>query len=327
MRDKERLKSITVEEFSHNLKDNLRLRLVAGEKGLKRKITAAEINRPGLALAGYFKYFASQRVQVMGKVEVTYLETLSTRERKTQVKKLLNKNIPCCIVARNYIPPKELVTESNRLSIPLFRSPLITMTLLNKATLFLADWFAPATSITGDLLEIYGVGVLLRGESGVGKSECALSLITRGHRLIADDVVKAKVRGGDILIGFGSPLTRHHMEIRGLGIINLQTLFGSGCIRESKRIDIVVSMEEWDPNKDYERLGLEDKKFNILGIEIPYLVLPVRPGRDIALLVEVACLNQRLKWLGYHSARDLNERLINVMQRGKSNGRRRTDVK
>ena len=317
MSNKAGLKCITVDEFYGNLKEKIKLRLVAGEKGLKRRITSAEINRPGLALSGYFKYFASQRVQIMGKVEITYLETISARERKAQIKKLLNKDIPCCVVARNYIPPKELVEESNRLSIPLFRSPLITMTLVNKATLFMADWFAPETSITGDLLEIYGVGVLLRGESGVGKSECALSLITRGHRLIADDVVKAKVRGGDSLVGFGSPLTRHHMEIRGLGIVNLQTLFGSGCIRENKRIDVVVSMEDWDPNEDYERLGLEDKKFNILGIEMPYLILPVRPGRDIALLVEVACLNQRLKWLGYHSARDLNERLINVMHQGK----------
>lgn len=312
------MKVITVGEFYNSLKDKLKLHLVAGEGGLDRKITVAEINRPGLALAGYFKYFAFKRVQVIGKVEITYLETLSAEERRRRIKKLLEENIPCCIIARNYAPPKELVEESNKFSIPLFRSPLITMVLLNKATIFLADYFAPTTSITGDLIEIYGVGALLRGESGVGKSECGLSLIKRGHRLIADDIVKVKIRGGDTLVGFGSPLTRHHMEIRGLGIINVQTLFGAGCIREDKRIDIVISMEEWDPNKEYERLGLEEQTFNILGINIPYVVIPVRPGRDVALLVEVACINQRLKWLGYHSAKDLNERLIGIMKSQKT---------
>lgn len=312
------MKSITVKEFYDSLKDKLKLHLIAGEKGLDRNITVAEINRPGLALAGYFKYFASKRVQVIGKVEITYLETLSAEERKRQIRKLLEEDVPCCIVARNYIPPKELIEESNKFSIPLFRSPLITMVLLNKATIFLADWFAPVTSITGDLVEIYGVGTLLRGESGVGKSECALSLIKRGHRLIADDIVKVKLRGGDTLVGSGSHLTRHHMEIRGLGIINVQTLFGAGCIREDKRIDIAITMEEWDPKKEYERLGLEEQKFNILGIDIPYVVIPVRPGRDVALLVEVACLNQRLKWLGFHSAKDLNKKLIDLMKTKKS---------
>lgn len=308
------MKPITVKEFHDNLKDKLKLRLVAGKGGLDRKITVAEINRPGLGLAGYFKYFASQRVQVIGKVEFTYLETLSKDERRHQIKKLLEEDIPCCIVARNYVPPKELLEEADRFSIPLFRSPLITMTLVNKATMFLSDYFAPVTSITGDLIEVYGVGALIRGESGIGKSECALCLINRGHRLIADDVVKVKLRGGDMLVGYGSPLTRHHMEIRGLGIINVQTLFGAGCIREDKRIDIVISMEEWDSDKEYERLGLEESKFKILGIEIPYFVIPVRPGRDVAMLVEVACLNQRLKWLGYHSAKSLNEQLIGLMR-------------
>lgn len=310
------MKGITVKEFYENLKDRLKLRLVAGHSGLNRRIKVAEINRPGLALAGYFKYFASKRVQVIGKVEITYLDTLSEEKRKRQLQRLLACDIPCCIVCRNYLPPKALVEEANRRSIPLFRSPLVTMVLLNKATIFLEDRFAPVTSMSGDLLEVFGVGVLLRGESGIGKSECALSLIERGHRLIADDIVKIKLRG-DTLVGFGSPLTRHHMEIRGIGIVNVQTLFGAGCIREDKRIDLVISMEDWAPDKEYERLGLEEHTFNILGVEVPYVVIPVRPGRDIAMLVEVACLNQRLKWLGYHSARDLNERLINLMKHGR----------
>lgn len=310
------MKSITVREFYESLKDKLKLKLIAGEAGFDRLITVAEINRPGLALAGYFKYFASQRVQVIGKVEMTYLETLSSSQCKKQIIKLLEEKIPCCIVARNYVPPKELIKEADKRSVPVFRSPLITMILLNKATLFLGEKFAPTTSITGDLLEVFGVGALLRGESGVGKSECALSLIKRGHRLIADDIVKVKLRGGDMLVGSGDPITRHHMEIRGLGIINVQTLFGAGCIREDKRIDVVISMEEWDSKKEYERLGLEEHTFNILGMDVPHVVIPVKPGREVALLVEVACLNQRLKWLGYYSAKELNQKLISIMKGG-----------
>ena len=308
------MKVITVKDFYESLKEKLKLRLITGQSGLSKKITVAEINRPGLALAGYFKYFAKKRVQVIGKVEITYLKTLSKNKRKKQIKELLSQNIPCCIVGRNYVPPQELIEEANRRSIPLFRSPVVTMVLLNKATLYLEEQFAPVTSLTGDLLEVYGVGVLIRGESGVGKSECALSLIKRGHRLIADDIVKIRLRGGDTLVGFGNPLTRHHMEIRGVGIINVQTLFGAGCIREDKRIDLITSMEEWQPDKEYERLGLEERTSEVLGIKIPYLVFPVRPGRDIALLVELGCLNQRLKWLGYDSANDLNERLIALMK-------------
>ncbi len=313
---------ISVRYFYESLKDSLKLNIIAGEAGLDRQITVAEINRPGLAFAGYFKYFASKRVQVIGKVEIKYLEMLPPEQRRKQIITLLERNIPCCIVARNYKAPKELVEESEKRSVPLFSSPHITMVLLNKATLFLADWFAPNTSVTGDLLEVYGVGVLLRGPSGVGKSECALSLIKRGHRLISDDIVKVKLTG-DRLIGSGNPITRHHMEIRGLGIINVQTLFGAGCIREDKRIDVVISMEEWKPKKEYERLGLEEHKFTILGMHFPHIIIPVRPGREVALLVEVACLNQRLKWLGHYSAKELNERLLGIMKAGIGNEKNR----
>jgi HPr kinase/phosphorylase len=316
---------ISVKQFYESLKDKLKLSIVAGEAGLERQINVAEINRPGLAFAGYFKYFASKRVQVIGKVEIKYLEMLPPEQRRAQIIKLLEKKIPCCIIARNYKPPKELIEEAEKHSVPLFSSPLITMVLLNKATIFLADWFAPSVSVTGDLLEVYGVGILLRGPSGVGKSECALSLIKRGHRLIADDIVRVKLRGGDTLMGSGNPITRHHMEIRGLGIINVQTLFGAGCIREDKRIDIVISMEEWKPKKEYERLGLAEHTFTVLGMHLPHIIIPVRPGREVALLVEVACLNQRLKWLGHYSAKELNERLLTVMKTGIDNEKTRQD--
>jgi len=311
------MNNITVGHFYASLKDKLKLDLVAGRKGLKKTIKVAEINRPGLAFSGYLKYFAFKRIQIIGKVEMTYLRNMPKARLRMRIQRFLSYNIPCCIISRNYIPPKMLIEEAEKCAVPLFRSPLITMALLNKATVFLEDFFAPVISMPGDLLEVFGVGVLLKGESGIGKSESALSLIKRGHRLIADDAVKIKLKGGDTLVGFGNPLTRHHMEIRGIGIVNVQTLFGVGCIRDNKRIDLIINMEEWMQDKEYERLGLEERTSNILGIEIPYMVIPIRPGRDIALLVEVAALNQRLKWLGYHSARDFNDRLISLMKHKK----------
>ncbi len=309
------MKSITVRQFYGVMKDRLKLRLIAGEKGLDRLIKVAELNRPGLALSGYFEYFAKKRVQVLGKVEIKYLSSLPQKERYRQVRQLFEENIPCVIVARNFVVPRELAETSEETSIPLFRSHLITMNLVNAATDYLEDEFAPSTMLHGTLLEVYGMGVLIRGKSGVGKSECALALIKRGHRLITDDVVKARVTEGNNLVGSGAALTRHHMEIRGLGIINVETLFGAGCVRDEKRVDMMITLEEWNSKKEYERLGLVDKNTKILGIKIPSLVLPVRPGRDIALLVETASLNQRLRGLGYHSAKELNKKLLESMAR------------
>ncbi len=306
---------ISVEQFYQSMRDRLKLRLVAGEKGLNRRIRVPELNRPGLGLAGYFDYFASRRPQVLGKVEINYLQSMKTGQRRERIRKLLKERIPCIIVTRNYRPPKELLEESDSEMIPLFRSPMVTMVLINKATLFLEDEFSPSASLGGDLLEVFGVGILIRGKSGVGKSECALGLIKRGHRLIADDVVKVKLREGRYLIGKGVDVVKHHMEIRGLGIINVQDLYGATCIKDSQEVELVVTLEEWDSSKEYERLGLEDKSFEILGQTLPYLTIPVRPGRDIVLLLEAAALNQRLKKMGKHSVRTLNKELIKVMKK------------
>ncbi|MDP8262280.1 MAG: HPr(Ser) kinase/phosphatase [Candidatus Ancaeobacter aquaticus] len=310
------MQGIKVSAFYRDFKDKLRINLVSGKNGLNRVIKVPELNRPGLALAGYFDYFASKRVQVMGKVEMTYLKSLSVKERKKRIVKLFDQNIPCIIIARNFIPLPELFQLAEETNTPIFRSRLVTMNLINKATAFLDDEFAESTTISGDLMEVYGVGVLLRGKSGVGKSECALALIKRGHRLITDDVVRIRIEDGKQLIGKGAELTRHHMEIRGLGIINVQTLFGVGCVRDEKRIDLMITLEEWDSKKEYERLGLIDKVVNILSVSLPHVVIPVRPGRDIALLIETASLNQRLKWMGYHSAQDLNKKLLDQIKKG-----------
>lgn len=300
------MKGVTVKQFYDRLRGKLNLKLVAGGKGLKRRILISEINRPGLVLTGHLKYFANRRGQVLGKVEISYLRGLSEEERKKKIKLFLGQKVPFCIVARNYIPPEELIKEGDRVGVPIFRCPMITTQLLKKCTIFLEEMIAPRTSLIANLVEVYGVGVLIRGKSGVGKSESTLSLVERGHRLVSDDYIQVRLIESSYLLGEGSELTRFHMEIRGLGIIDVQNLFGVGCVRQRKRIDLAVTLESWDPEKEYERLGLDEARLKILGVEIPHVLLPVGPGRDQALLIEVAALNHRIKIMGYHPARQLD---------------------
>lgn len=300
------MKGLTVRQFYDSLKDKLDLRLVAGEQGLKRKILISEINRPGLALSGYVEFFANRRGQVLGKVEISYLRSLSPEERKKRIGVFLDQKIPFCIVARNYVPPPELISEADRIGIPIFRSTLVTTRLLNLCTIFLEESFSPHSSLIANLVEVYGVGVLIQGKSGVGKSECTLSLVERGHRLVSDDYIYVHLIDGSYLEGEGSELTRFHMEIRGLGIIDVRNLFGVGCVRQRKRLDLAVTLEPWEREKEYERLGLDEEQIKILGVSIPHILLPVGPGRDLALLVEVAALNHRIKMMGYHAAQELD---------------------
>ena len=305
---------MSISEFYESMKEELQLNLVAGKEGLKRRIRWPEINRPGLALAGYFDYFAWRRVQILGKVEITYLRSLEPRVSRARIAQILSRNIPCMIVARRYRVPQELVEEADRLKAPLFRSPLITVDLIDRVTVFLDNEFAPSVSLKGNLVEVFGEGVFLEGKSGVGKSETALGLLGRGHRLITDDVVRIKLRERKYLIGSGSELTRHHMEIRGLGIINVQKLFGAVCFREESEIHLAITLEWWDPGKEYERLGIEEDTIRILDKPVPHLTMPVRSGRDMALLVETAALNHRLKSMGFNPAHALNEQLIEAMR-------------
>ncbi len=307
------MKGLTVRQFYDSLAEKLQLRLVAGEQGLKRKILISEINRPGLALSGYIDFFAHRRGQVLGKVEISYLRSLSAAERKKRISAFLRKKIPFCIVARNYVPPRELSAEADRLGIPVFRSSLVTTRLFNLCTIFLEEIFSPHTSIIANLVEVYGVGVLIRGKSGVGKSECTLSLVERGHRLVSDDYIYVRLIDGSYLEGEGSELTRFHMEIRGLGIIDVRKLFGVGCVRQRKRLDLAVTLEIWEREKEYERLGLDEEYLTILGVDIPHILIPVGPGRDLALLIEVAALNHRIKRMGYHSARELDRNVRDLI--------------
>ncbi len=310
---KHRKNEITVELLFDSMKRQLRLELIAGASGLKRKIKVAEVNRPGLAIAGHTEYFANRRIQVLGKAELTYLNSLEPHMRVKRLMPLFGPNIPCIIISRRFSLPPELLKMANEYHLPIFRSPFVTMRVMNKMTLLLDNWFAPAVCIHGSLLEVYGVGVLITGKSGIGKSECSLALVSRGHRIIADDIVRIHVEDGMTLVGSRSEITGHHMELRGLGIINVESLFGVGCIRDRKRVDLNILLEEWDPQREYDRLGMSENTTSILGIDIPFNMIPVKPGRDTALLVEAASLSQRLRWMGRNPAKELNDQLLSAM--------------
>lgn len=292
----------------------LGLHLISSNTDLNRKVKFLGPHRPGLALSGYFDHFLPDRIQVFGETEISYLSKLSKNERARCLKGYFKFDIPCVIVCRNLRLPQELLAQASERKVPVMRSRLSSSSLMNKLSIYLEDRFAPELSLHGTLLDVYGVGVLIMGGSGTGKSECALELLARGHLLVADDVVDIKLKAGKILMGSGADLIRHYMEIRGLGIINVKEIFGAGAVRNRKRIGMVVTLERWNPKKEYERLGLEEKTYKTLGIEVPHLIIPVRPGRNIPVLVEVACLNQRLKRMGFYPAKELNRKLIESMK-------------
>lgn len=307
------VESITVESFYETARDLLQLNLVAGETGLKRLIRDKSVNRPALAVTGYFKSFAFRRIQLFGAGEIAYLRDQSEEHVEHVLTGIVEKNVPCLIISRNLNPSRTLRRIAATAEVPLFRSPLTTRELTNKATLILEDAFAPRVGEHGTLLDIRGIGVLIRGRSGVGKSESALALIERGHSLVADDLVYIRLDNEGVLQGRSSELNRGYMECRGIGIINIAEMFGIRAVRVEKNIDLVVTFEEWQPGMIEERTGLEMESFDILGIQTPHITLPVRPGRDLARLVEVAALVQALKLIGHDSAKEFNERLIQHM--------------
>lgn len=308
-----------VKDLYNRQGEALGLELVAGEQGLVRAIRVPEAHRPGLALAGFLKGHAAKRLLVFGKVEIEYLRDLEYEVRMERLNTMLSPATPCLIVARRFRPPKELVEICEKRGVPLFRSPQSTMNLLSKLSHILTEAFAPSINCHGTLVEVFGVGVLIQGDSSVGKSEAALGLIERGHRLISDDVVKVRKREGSYLEGYGAELTRHHMEIRGIGIINVAHLYGAVCVRDEKSIDLVVKLEEWDDDTFYDRVGIDEKHCEILGIKLPYHLLPVKPGRDVVLLLETIALNHRLKAMGYNSAKEFNTKLLEILSRKQKN--------
>lgn len=309
------IQGITIAHFFETYKDKLKLELVTGESGLHRLIREGSINRPALALTGFFKYFANKRIQVLGAAEMTYLKTLTQPRQIEIVNEMADRQIPCLVLTRNFNPTQAMLAVAQERNLPLFRTPLITMNYVNLATLCIDNEFAPSTTEHATTLDIKGIGVLLRGTSGVGKSECALALIERGHSLVADDLTVIKLLDERELMATSRALNRGYMECRGIGIINIAEMFGVKSIRVEKRIDMVVSLVEWTPEVIEERTGLEENFYEILGQKIPHIVLYVRPGRDMARLVEVAALTQALKKMGHDPAKDFNDRLIAFMSR------------
>jgi HPr kinase/phosphorylase len=302
---------------------DLRLKLIAGKNGIEKKfISVSEVNRPGLSLCGYYEGFAFDRIQVMGAGEIGYLETLNSEERKAIFQKMLSYDIPCFVVTRGLYVPQELIEACKLTATPLFSTALDTPAFVARLVPRLEDEFGPTMLMAGNFVEAFGIGVMILGESGIGKSECALELIRRGHRLIADDAVYLKKVTGHRVLGSNVYPFGHYMEVRGVGIIDVSTLFGITAVRARKTIDLVVTLERWEENKDYERLGLEDRTYNILGEELPHVVIPVQPGRNTSITVEVAAMNLRAKKMGHHSARELNESLMRNM-RQESDGQER----
>lgn len=301
-----------VKDLYEKHSNKLGLELTAGKAGMNKRIKVPEVQRPGLSLCGYLKNHAAKRILIFGRVEIEYLYDLDTDTRVERLQAIVTEQTPAIIIARRYRPPKELRVLAERNAIPLFRTKLPTMSLLSKLTLLLTEDFVPSTSCHGTLVEVFGVGVLIQGNSAVGKSEAALGLIERGHRLISDDIVKVKKKEGSYLEGSGANLTRHHMEIRGIGIINVANLYGAVCVRNQKSIDIVVRLEVWQDDHFYDRSGLDEKYTTILDIKLPFHILPVKPGRDVVLLLETIALNHRLKDMGYNSAQEFNNKILEL---------------
>jgi len=292
----------------------LPLELLAGSDGLDRLITNPHIQKTGLALAGFHEYLKAGRALILGESEIRYLESLDSAARVASLRLAVTVDFPCILITAGVAPPPELVVEAERARVPLIKTAVPTPTAIAKLTSILEDSLAERTVVHAVLMDILGLGVLIAGESGIGKSECALDLIVRGHRLVADDTVEIRRRQETMLIGACPELTRHHMELRGLGVINVKELFGIASTRSSKRVELVVQLERWDPSREYERLGLDDEFYELLGLRVPLLRMPVAPGRNIAILVEVAARNQLLKARGHHAARLFAERLDDTLR-------------
>ncbi len=292
----------------------LDLNVIYEGKARSVDIGTSDINRPGLQFAGFFDYFANDRIQVIGKVEMTYLDSMDPTVRAERLDRFIGSGIPCLIISRNMDIPQYLLDSARKFGCSILRSKKVTTKLIHKLISYLDSELAPRITRHGVLVDVYGVGILLMGESGIGKSETALELIKRGHRLVADDAVEIKKVAENRLIGDSPDLIRHFMEIRGIGIIDIKAMYGVGAVINSKAIDIVVYLEFWDNNKEYDRLGLHDEYTEILGVKLPKIDLPVRPGRNLAIIVEVAVRNWRLRHMGYNAAQELDNRLNSLIQ-------------
>jgi HPr kinase/phosphorylase len=305
------MSGVTVATLLRDLEDSreLPMELLAGGAGLDRRITIAQPQKTGLALSGFDAYLHGGRVLVFGESEVRYVESLDPAERVSALDRVLGHDLPCVLITGGFTPSPEIIEAADRKAVPLLRTTASTPEAMSRLAALLDTHLGARGIVHGVLMDILGLGVLVIGESGIGKSECALDLVVRGHRLVADDAVELRCRAQSYVLGSCPELTRHHMEIRGLGLINVQDLFGVASTRTSKRVELVVQLERWEPGREYDRLGIDDEFYELLGIRIPMVRMPVAPGRNVAILVEVAARNQLLRSRGHHAARKLVDRL------------------
>ncbi|HXC93780.1 MAG TPA: HPr(Ser) kinase/phosphatase [Geobacteraceae bacterium] len=306
--------SLTIHDLLQDNEYGLDLTLFAGEAGLTHRLYSARIQKPGLALTGYTEHLHPDRLQVLGNTEISYLEQMSTGLASANVARFCSFPISCLIVTKGLTPPDYLKNAAEKAGIPLLGTSLQSSLFISLITKFLEEKLLPTTHIHGVLVDVLGVGLLLLGKSGIGKSECALDLVIRGHRLVGDDIINVKKKVPASLVGQAGELIQYHLEIRGLGIINIKDLYGVSSIREKKIIDMVIELVEWDPDHEYDRLGVDDQVYAILGVDLPYICIPVRPGRNLTSIIEVAARNFLLKGMGYHSAREFQEKLLSRLE-------------
>jgi HPr kinase/phosphorylase len=310
------VQTLSVARLFEDQHEELQLEVLTESLASSREITISDIHRPGMALMGFVDNFLPERIQILGQTELTYLASLSEARQSEAIDRMFQFTMPLIVVCKGFDVPAHLLEQGNHAAVPVLRTPQSTTPFIHSLTNYLDFMFAPHTTVHGSLVDVYGCGLLFTGRSGIGKSETALDLVERGHRLVADDVVTITRRHGDILVGSGSQLMRHHMEIRGLGIIDVQSIFGVRSIRLQKRVEVEVVLKEWSADEDYERMGLEDRKTAILGLEIPRVEVPIVPGKNVTVVAEVVALNYLVKvYGGYSPAERLNQHLIELMKR------------
>jgi HPr kinase/phosphorylase len=312
--DRKRFTVLDLLQLDLKENDALDLRCIGGRPGLVREIGVTEINRPGLELAGFYENFAWQRIQIFGRGETAFLHRMAAEGRKENLEALFAYRVPCCVFTHAQQPTADFAALAEKAECPVLQTPLSSSEFTMRILRVLSTIFAPKQTVHATLVEVFGIGVLIQGDSGVGKSEVALALIERSHRLVADDVVEIRRVSGNILLGAGAQVVSHHMEIRGLGIINISHLFGVGAIRDRKQVQLVCQLEAWDSEKNYDRIGAEEKTIEILEVHVPLVVIPIKPGRNIPVIIETAARNERLKKMGYHSAKEFNRNVQNWLE-------------
>jgi HPr kinase/phosphorylase len=308
------MSSLLVQDLEQDKEFHLGLTLMAGRKGLKKRIIHPQVQKMGLAMTGFTQFINPERLQVFGNSEIVYFRTLGPELQEKVIRKICSLDLSCLVVTRNLEIPEILLREAEERGIPLFLTSLSSTDFIERVTKYLEEKLALTQSLHGVLIDVFGVGVLILGKSGIGKSECALDLILRGHRLVADDMVYIQKQSSNVLIGSGFEVIQHHMEVRGLGIINIRSLFGVEAIREKKKVELVIELVEWDTHQEYDRLGFEEEKYEVLGVELPMLRIPVTPARNLTTIIEVAARNYLLKVMGFDSALEFEKKLLRRME-------------